>query len=213
MVIMESFSMQRFHIRYITLLIILIIFSIVIISIQYPFQKLKTSFDISRLPIEIEKWKGRDVVVDNKTKDALETDSILFREYKSDNNLVWLLIVYYQNSQVSMNLVECYSAGFGSRIIKRDVQKIGFPVNRTILEENNEDKVLIYYFETSQIQTTSYVKMNWQMISTKLRAKSNSGALVRFSIKSKLKPKESSAILEDFVRRASPLISQYLFFK
>ena len=205
--------MQRFNVRYITLLIILILFSIGIVLIQYPFQRLKTNVDISRLPLEIGKWKGKDLVVDNKTKDALETDSILFREYKSGDNLLWLLIVYYQDTQVSLNLVECYSAGFGSHVIKRDTQEIGFPVNRLVLEENNGNKVLIYYFETSKIRTTSYAKMNWQMISNKLKAKNNSGTLVRFSMRTKSNLKETSAALEDFVLQASPLISKYLFYK
>jgi EpsI family protein len=213
MVLLESLPMQRFNIRYITLLIILTIFSIVIILIQYPFQKLKTDIDISRLPLEIGKWEGKDIVIDDKTRETLKTDSILFREYKNGKTAVWLLIVYYQDSQVSLNLVECYSAGFGSHIIKRDKQEIGFPVNRLILEENNGSKVLIYYFETSKIRTTSYVNMNWKMISDKLRAKSNNGALIRFSMRTELDSKETSATLNNFILQASPLISKYLFYK
>jgi EpsI family protein len=213
MVVMEKIPMQKFNIRYNTLLIILIIFAALIITIQYPFRGLKTKTDMSKLPLEIGAWKGKDIAVDDKIDDKLETDSILFREYKNGENSVWLLIVYYQDSQTSSNLVECYSEGFGSRIIKKDVFWINFPVNRLILGEEKENKVLIYYFETSKIRTTSYAKMNWQMISNKLRAKSNSGALIRFSARVKLNPEKTSAIIEDFVKQASPLISKFLFYK
>ncbi|MFA5014635.1 MAG: exosortase C-terminal domain/associated protein EpsI [Actinomycetota bacterium] len=205
--------MQKSDIRYTTLLIILLIFSAVIIFIQYPFQRSKTTVDISQLPLVIGKWKGEDIIFDKKIKEKLETDSILFREYKLGSNSVWLLIVYYQERQVSLSLVECYSGGFGSRIIKNDVQDIGFPVNRLILEEDKVNKILLYYFETSKIRTTSYAKINWQMISNKLKAKSNSGALVRFSSRIKSNSAKTSAILEDFVQETSPLISRYLFNK
>jgi hypothetical protein len=52
--------------------------------------------------------------------------------------------------------------------------------------------------------------MRWQMMLNKLKSKSNSGALVRFSTPIGQNPDETLKILKKFVNEIGPLLPKYL---
>jgi len=209
--------MQGFRIRYIILIGILSIFSVIIFWIQYKQPVQKINVDISKIPLNIGEWQGEDIAIDKKTKDILETESVLMRKYVKGDNSVWLAIVYYKDSRVALHLPESCYAGQGSHIVKRDKEKIDIPglksfyANKLVLKGNKGNQIILYYFETGDIRTGSYQSMRWQMMLNKLKAKSNSGALVRFSMVITDSSLTSNLeTLERFIKEIGKLLPNYL---
>jgi EpsI family protein len=189
---------------------------VIIFQIQYKQPAQKINPDISKIPLNLGEWQGEDIAIDNKTKDILETESVLMRKYVKGKNSIWLAIVYYKDSRVALHLPESCYTGQGSHIVKRDREDINIPglknfyANKLILKGNKGNQAILYYFETGDLRTSSYQTMRWQMMLNKLKSKSNSGALVRFSALSGPNPDETLKILKQFIKEISPLLSKYL---
>ena len=203
--------MGRFSVKYLTLLIILLIFSAAVILVQLFSTSLLTKVDLDKIPLDIGEWHGKNIIVDDITKKILETDYILYREYKKGGSKVWLLVVYYRDNRVSLSLPECYSAGYGSYIAKSDLYEANSPINRLVLEGKGWKKVLFYYFETANLKSSTYWAMRWQMILNRLKSENNSGALIRTSCKIKDNLEGTTQQLDNFTREISPFLSKYLF--
>lgn len=210
--------MQKFIIRYITLTSILAISVGITFWIQYSHPIEKRIVDISKIPLKIESWTGKDFSVDRETKDILETDAVLMRKYTNQQGEeVFLAIVYYKDSRVALHLPESCLMGHGSELTYRGVEEISIPnekkfyANKLLININRINSIVIYYFETGDIRTSSYEAMRWQMILNKLKSKGNSGALVRFSAFIKENQEKTLAELKQFIKEAAPIISKSLF--
>ena len=217
MVYMEEIPVQKFNIRYFILVGILLIFSNLTFHIQYRSSEALTGADISCIPLKIGDWQGKDISIGEKTKDILETDSVLMRTYvNSDGKELLLAIVYYKDSRVALHLPESCGLGQGSRIIERTKEKIilggeyDFYANKLLFKSDKKSEVMLYYFETGNIRTSSYKTLRLNMMINKLRSKSNSGALIRFSASIKDDSNKTTEMLKQFIKEISPLLPEHL---
>lgn len=180
--------MQRFWVRHLILVGVLVFFSSIIAWVQFKQPQQKTSVDISRIPLDIGEWKAEEIPIDKQTKDILETETVLMREYvNSKSEKILLAIVYYKDSRVALHLPESCLMGQGSRLTDRKPEKIGisddnyFYANQIITKSDRGNNLVLYYFETENLCTNSYFKFRWRMLLNKLKGRSRSGALIRFS--------------------------------
>ena len=211
--------MQKFITRYIVLIVILIIFSFLIVWVQFNQPQQKTSIDISKLPLDIGEWRGAEIPVDIQTKNILETDAVLMRRYINLNgDEIVLAMVYYKDSRVALHLPESCLLGHGSRLVNREKEKIEIPNKKnfyaTKLEVKNDfgDNLVIYYFETGGQRTNSYFIFRKQLLINKLKGHSTSGALVRFSTDVKRGNSQSDLnTLKRFISEVGVLLPKYLF--
>ncbi len=75
--------------------------------IQSKQSKQKTEIDLSKIPLDIGEWRGKEIPIDKQTKDILETNSVLIREYtNSKDDAISLAIVYYKDSRIAFHLPE-----------------------------------------------------------------------------------------------------------
>lgn len=162
--------------------------SIIWLQVHQP--KHKTNVDISKIPFNIGDWRGEEILVDRQTKDILETNSVLMRKYvnlKNDERID-LAVVYYQNSRIAFHLPESCLLGHGSRLSNREIEKINlsngenFFATRLTIKNDFGNNLVVYYFETGTLRTSSYLSFRWEMLLNKLKGRNTSGALVRFSI-------------------------------
>jgi len=85
--------MQRFWVRYVILIGILVFSSGILMWAQFKQSKQMPLVDISQIPLNIGEWKGEEIVVDRQTKDILETEAVLMRNYINANNEKILLAI------------------------------------------------------------------------------------------------------------------------
>lgn len=210
--------MQKILVRYFVLVGILAVFAAGVFMLRSRGEGAKTAVDISAVPLKINGWQAEDVGVDKKTKDILETESVLVRKYQMGKKAAWMSVVYYKDSRVALHLPESCSVGSGSFIVKKTREKQpdnrgpDFFENMISLRGNKGNHIIIYYFETDNLKTSSYQAMRWRMMVNRLKGKSSGGALVRFSYQVTGDNADTAlADLKQFIREASPLITQVLF--
>ncbi|MFH1413964.1 MAG: exosortase C-terminal domain/associated protein EpsI [Candidatus Omnitrophota bacterium] len=208
--------MQGFRLRYIILVAILVL-SLLAISLFRSRQAGKQAeVNITGIPLNVRGWVGREEKIENNVKEILETESVLIREYKKADKSVWISLVYYKESRVALHLPESCSIGQGSFITDKDKMRISIPgedfyANKFVLKGDKGNQVVIYYFETENMKTSSYMAMRWQNMLNKLKFGRNTSALIRFSASTKESSEETTMILKEFIEEAAPLITKYAF--
>ena len=208
--------MQRWQIRCIIIIAVLIAFAVLVLRVQYKHPVQKANIDISNIPLNIGGWHGAEIPVDQNTKDILETEAVLMREYSKDNNSIVLAIVYYKDSKVALHQPESCLSGQGSKLAEREEVTVAvpgqksFPATQIVTTSDRGDLLILYYFETGNIRTNSYGALRWQMLINKLKSRSNSGALVRFSAPITKDQAETLKIIKEFITEIGPILPKYL---
>ena len=210
--------MQKFQKGYIILIGIFVFFAGIVLWVQSRPCIVKTNVDIStKIPLHVGEWQGEDISVDDETKNILETEEVLIRRYiNSKEEKVFLSIVYYKDSRVALHLPESCLTGQGSRLIERKSERIeidahqSFLVNQIITTSPRGNQLVLYYFKAGNLQTNSYMALRWQMMKNKLMAKSNSGALVKFSAPIEQSSDKTLKILKQFIKAINSQLNKYL---
>ncbi|KPK96506.1 MAG: hypothetical protein AMJ95_13875 [Omnitrophica WOR_2 bacterium SM23_72] len=210
--------MKNFSVRYTLIIILLAIFSVIIFITDYKNRSIKISLDLTKLPLKVEGWSVEEMPIDDKTKSSLETDSILMRKYLKGDKVVWLAIVYYQNTQVALHLPESCYIGQGSYIVNTETEELKgadslpFHANKLVLTGNKGNQLILYYFQTSGIITDNYLVLRWHMILNKIKTGTTKAALVRFSsLIVEKNEKMTIEFLKEFIKEISPQITRELF--
>jgi EpsI family protein len=173
----------------------------------------KTAADISNIPMTIGDWKSEDVPVYDETRNVLETDAILMRNYHNAGKQVLLAVVYYRDSRVALHLPESCYTGQGSQIVERGREKIGnFYANRFLLEGNKGNKMVMYYFLTGNYITGSYGSMRLKMMQNRILGKDTGCALVRLTIQRSESDIPSSDVttLRNFAQTLNTILPRFL---
>ncbi len=180
--------MQRFWIRYLIFIVVLAVFTASGFLLRQEKQG-AALIDISKIPLRVGDWRGEEIAIEKDIKGILETDMVLMRRYVNPGGeAVDLAIVYYKDSRVSLHLPESCLMGQGSKLTQRKTERIdlsdqaGFDAMRLITKSDRVNYLVLYYFETGKLRTSSYFSFRKQMLLNKLKGKSAGGALVRFSI-------------------------------
>ena len=210
--------MQRFWVRYVILIGILVFSSGILMWAQFKQSKQMPLVDISQIPLNIGEWKGEEIVVDRQTKDILETEAVLMRNYINANNeKILLSIVYYKDSRVALHLPESCLMGQGSRLADRRLEKIEisfnnvFSSNSILTKSDRGNNLVIYFYETGNLMTSSYFTFRKQILLNKLNGKGTTGALVRFSINITDENKQDKLkVIQKFIKEIGQLLPKYL---
>lgn len=212
MVHLEENAMQGVNKNYILLISILAVTGLIAIGLNYFGAKPATDVDLSTIPIKVNGWLGKEIPVEADVNAILETESILMREYRKGNDKIWLAIVYYKDSKVSLHLPESCYTGQGSQIVERGTEKINDQIiaNKFVLKGDKGNQIVLYYFESGDYRTHSYQSLRWNMILNRLKRKSNSGALVRYSIPIGQDQEASQEKLKNFIAEFGELLPKYL---
>lgn len=185
---------------------------------QFKQSKQMPLVDISQIPLNIGEWKGEEIVVDRQTKDILETEAVLMRNYINANNeKILLAIVYYKDSRVALHLPESCLMGQGSRLADRRLEKIEisfnnvFSSNSILTKSDRGNNLVIYFYETGNLMTSSYFTFRKQILLNKLNGKGTTGALVRFSINITDENKQDKLkVIQKFIKEIGQLLPKYL---
>ncbi|MGE5308182.1 MAG: exosortase C-terminal domain/associated protein EpsI, partial [Deltaproteobacteria bacterium] len=180
--------MQDVKSRYALSVSIIAVFAAVSLCLPAARTPLKT-FEIGSFPLAVAGWAGREINVDSSVKDILETDAVLLREYRPARGpAVGLCLVYYSDGEkVALHLPESCLMGQGSRLRSHTQQMVkmhGEPVEATRMEVESPRgrDIVLYYFQTSGLRTSSYFDFRTRMLLNRIRGKRSGGALVRFSV-------------------------------
>lgn len=205
--------------RYIIVILALIISSILVHLLSYSIfnQSEKGLASIEKIPLDIEKWHGKEIPLDGRIYDILETKSIINRKYVSDfGDEVFLSIVYYPETKVDFHAPEGCLAGQGIDIEKslekikiiNDGKIFQIEVNKLIQKQSNNQESLIYYFyKAGNFMGSSYLNLRLNLVLNKFLSNEKSAALIRVSSALNSQNLQNNAlILQKFIQDIIPYI-------
>ncbi|MFA5038124.1 MAG: exosortase C-terminal domain/associated protein EpsI [Candidatus Omnitrophota bacterium] len=144
---------------------------------------------VATLPMEINGWTGRDLPVEERAYEILETRNLILREYKKGERKVYLYVVYSSDNRKVSHPPEVCFEGSGVTIINKN--KIEIPLaggktraNQLIVERAGVINVVVYWYKAGEMYTDNYLKQQFAIAVNHLKFKRTSGALIRMSAES-----------------------------
>lgn len=194
--------------KYFSAILVLGVASAFILLYQFFSSTSDYKFDPALIPMRLGEWEARDIPMDKKILDILDTQAVLVREYtNTQGNIIYLTVVYYVGNRVEFHLPERCSVGQGSSIVQTGKEKIqdgglrpvDLTANKLIVRDDTGRQIILYYFQSGKFVTSSYFDLKLHMLLNKLRGNFNSGALVKFSAPLDDNPSDSLVAMRQFI--------------
>lgn len=169
---------------------------------------------VSRFPMQVGDWYGKDLPLTEKDYQILETRNLFVREYKnSQGDAVYLYIIYSEdNRKVSHPPEVCYM-GSGATITEKDVFSLTSTIQaNSFLTENSAGRQLVvYWFKAGGAYTYSYLWQQSKVVLDRLIGKRTAGAMIRLSANVGADgPKAARERIRSFTREIEPLVAKYV---
>lgn len=174
---------------------------------------------IDNLPMVIGDFTGVELPVEQSTKDILETQNVLTRDYVSPDGVhIILAVIYYEQYRVYFHMPEGCMVGEGSIIAASEKETLtttqgqGDPIvaNKLILAQPYGEKRVLYFFMVGDLITASYPQMRFHLMMEHLKRRKAGAALVRFSTTTDADDEQILETLNDFIEQMVPVLRSHL---
>jgi EpsI family protein len=176
---------------------------------------------IQKIPLDIGKWRGKDLPLEDQIYEILETRSIIQRTYHAtDAQEVLLSIVHYPETKVDFHAPEACLGGRGIQIQKQPKsinivcsgKQITIDLNQLLWKQDNQEKLVYYFYKAGGFMGSAYIKLRLSLAANKFTGNPKSGSLIRVStpIETTGGTEQASDVLNDFLNQLYPFLITYL---
>jgi len=176
--------------------------------------------DIQNFPLQVGKWHGKDIPLEEKIYDILETKSIIHRSFTTNTGEnVFLSIVHYHDTKVDFHAPEACLGGRGFKTEKSTKvvtlfpggKRMTFDVAVVVTMPGNAQTLTYYFYKSGEFIGSSYIKMRLNIALNKMYRDDTRGSLIRIStaITSGNESKAESRLVE-FLEDLLPYIEKSL---
>jgi len=175
---------------------------------------------LQAIPMQVGKWKGQDISLDETVYEILETRAIIHRSFTADNgDNIFLSVVHYHDTKVDFHAPEACLGGRGEQTTKitktitlfSGAQQRTIDIAEIIAVRATGQTLTYYFFKSGQFIGSNYIKMRLSIAANKLARNDTRGSLIRIS--TTLIPGNEAAaesVLIDFVEDFFQYIQQSL---
>ena len=174
---------------------------------------------IEGIPEKIGEWQGKDMPLENRVFDLLETKSIIHRVYISHGLEVFLSIVYHPDTKVGFHTPDFCLAANGiqfrktikSIYLNNNGKNREIELRQLIYKINSRKELSYYFFKSGEFLGQSYMNFRLNLAINKFLDKKKSGSLIRISTTiHNADIQDASNILRDFLKNLYPFLIKYL---
>jgi len=214
--------MENLKLRYITTILLLILTSAVVHTLQYrPSHDDESGLVVLRtVPFKIGEWQGEEYPLEEKVYDILETRAIISRSFTTNSGKnIFLSIVHYHDTKVDFHAPESCLGANGLQLEKTtktvtlhsNGKSVTFDLARMI-SSNTQGKTLVYYFyKAGRFVGSSYLMMRLNIAMNKMIRNDTKGSLIRISTDFiPDREKEAEKVLLGFTQELFPYIEKLL---
>ena len=204
-------------------IIVLVLFSIAAILttlLNVVPRTASTKASLDELPLIIGDFTGRELPVEQKIKDILETRHVIMRNYMGPNGVrVSLAIVYYDQYRVHFHMPDGCMVGKGTIVTAHERESLGvlergresIIVNKLALKQPETGEHVFYFFMTGDLITASYTRMRLHLMMSHLKRRQAGAALVRFSVRTDERNEDIALkTIKDFIKQTAVILPAYL---
>ena len=214
--------MENMQNRYLIVVAIMILTSVFVNFLSYDtyYEAEAGIRAIKNIPLEFGQWQGKDIPLDERIYEILETRSIINRTYRGKNGQeVLLSIVYYPETKVDFHAPESCLSGRGIQVSKSaqtititpNERKVTINLNRLIRQQSGSDELIYYFYKAGDFLGKNYIKLRLNLALNKFGRKEKNGSLIRVSTPVFREDyKSASNMLTRFVEDLYPYLSKYL---
>lgn len=152
-------------------------------------QVLENSVNLEVIPHKIGFWDGVDIPMSQDVYDILETDDVVFREYRDESNYpVVVAIIFSDSKRASFHPPEICYIGGGSELMEKKFEKLifndGSTLNTTKLAIKSDANFVTawYWFMIGEKKIASYYWQQLSMLKNLFIKKPIQGAMIRISV-------------------------------
>ncbi|MBL0702240.1 MAG: EpsI family protein [Desulfosarcina sp.] len=175
---------------------------------------------IKGIPLDFGSWQGKDVPLEDRIYELLETKFIIHRIYHADNgNEVFLSIVHHPETKVNFHGPE-QCLGAQGIALEQSLNRISFisgnktveiNLNRLIQKRYGKESLYFYFFKAGDFMGPNYIKLRLNLAMNKFTNSSKSGSLIRISTPvSDDNTQKAGLVLTDFIKDLYPYFIKYL---
>jgi len=169
---------------------------------------------MSEFPKTIGEWEGKDIPLEDRDYQILETKNLIVRDYKNaQGQSVMLYIIYSQENRRALHPPEiCYTGG-GATIVDKSVIPVtdSIQANKFTIEAKDYRQIVVYWFRAGTMNTFNYMKQQINMVMGRVFGKRTSGAMVRLSTNiTGQDEKATIELIREFSGAIQPLLNQYV---
>ena len=140
---------------------------------------------VSRIPYELGPWRGKDIPLDERTYEILETREVLCREYRVADPAVPavdLVVVFAQANRKASHPPEVCYIGSGAHVNRKSIEPLQVsPANRLLVSHGRTQTVVLYWYLVGPRLTTSYYGQQAGILWAQLTGRPAQGAMIRCS--------------------------------
>lgn len=202
--------------RFIIVFMLLIVTALITFN-AYSTKKHSGLLYTSNIPMNIGNWYGRELVMDERTYDILETKDAVMIEYTNPNNeSIILTIVFSQNNRKVSHPPEVCFVGSGWSRTSRESEEIDIngykvKVNKLVLRREPFEQYVIYLYKSGSRFTANYYAQQFNIILNGMLRRDTSSALIRISsYVSERDDRKVKALAEAFLKETLPILSKIL---
>ncbi len=175
--------------------------------------------NIKEFPLTIGRWAAQELPIDKADLALLETKNVFLRRYTDkEGNHIYLCIAYSQSNPEATNPPEVLYMGSGIFIIDKGKEYIkisssnqSIQANWLLLDNNQSQQMVYYWFKVGNIYTVSYWKQRELAVFNNLIGKRTGSALIRISADIvNGQEKEAVLLINEFSSLVGPQLSSYL---
>ena len=167
-------------------------------------------------PLQIGKWSGRDIPMENWVFESLETRYAIMRDYRSSaGDAVNLAITWYDDKEVAFHAPESCLGGVGNEVKEKTAQKIGMPnsqeesIGRLLVEKGGQKSLVLYYFINDGYITPDQTKLRAMIMLRRLQFKRTSAGFIRLMTPVVSSEEHAAAVLGEFLEETLGLVTDY----
>ncbi len=204
-------SIKRFIIVF-----LLLSFTAIITYGSYSIKNHSGELYTHNIPLIIGRWFGRELGMDERTYEVLETRDAIMREYTNYNDSIVLAIVFSQDNRKVAHPPEVCFAGSGWERADKGVETLiidgrEIKMNKLILQKNSWKQIVFYLYKSGDRLTENYYAQQINIILNGMLRKNTSSALIRVSTNvSGDDISEKMALTKSFIAEIIPIIEQKL---
>ena len=140
---------------------------------------------VVNLPKELGAYTSKDVFLEDRIYEILETENVVMRHYfKADEPPVLFYLIFSKKTHKTSDPPENCLIGDGRAITSKDQVKrpgVDFKMNRLLVEKSGRKDIHLYWFIAGNEFFDSYMGQRLKLISSYLRRSPQSGGQIRIS--------------------------------
>ena len=172
---------------------------------------------VTQIPHDFGPWHGKDVTLDDRSYEILETRNVLYREYRtlSDSPSMDLCIVFSPVNRKAPHPPEVCYVGTGAHVDKRPLESVSListsqstPGCSLFVRHGRLKEVVLYWYLAGKELTNNYYAQQCKVMWAQLTGRPAQSAIIRYSTKlaKDESQEEAMARLKAFVQQTLPTI-------